>query len=311
MAAMPRSIKCVVVGDGAVGKTCMLVTYAEDRFPEEYLPTVFDNYAASLMVDGIPIQLELWDTAGQEEYDRVRPLSYPNTDIFLLVFSVASRASFVNIQTKWIPELLSQPLVDLSMSKVILVGCKTDLRTDQFAAASPEGSMVSPEEGQELARQIAATRYMECSAKTREGLKQVYDEAIRASLGLDASADIPPKGLGQKMSLTFGSIKGKIMDLSEDQVHDLADENVRKAKQPRLSVLKSGWMEKKGGLTAMLPDGTLHKERNLAKGGRRTWTRKFFVLLDNGVLLYYKEEAQTIASCNGHLQLGLGSEIQR
>ena len=71
----------------------MLVSYAEGRFPEEYLPTVFDNYAAELIVDGQPISRALWDTAGQEEYDRVRPLSYPNTDVFLAAFSVDSRCA--------------------------------------------------------------------------------------------------------------------------------------------------------------------------------------------------------------------------
>eukprot|EP01027_Heterolobosea_sp_BB2_P016336 GEZU01023273.1.p3 GENE.GEZU01023273.1~~GEZU01023273.1.p3 ORF type:complete len:103 (+),score=16.37 GEZU01023273.1:403-711(+) len=95
-----RHIKCVVVGDGAVGKTCLLWVYANNSFPDDYIPTVFENYSANVMVDGQTINLGLWDTAGQEEFDKLRPLSYPGTHVFLLCFSVVDRDSVANVRER-------------------------------------------------------------------------------------------------------------------------------------------------------------------------------------------------------------------
>ena len=82
-------------------------SYTTNKFPSEYVPTVFDNYAVTVMIGDDPYTLGLFDTAGQEDYDRLRPLSYPQTDVFLVCFSVTSPASFENVKEKWFPEVRS------------------------------------------------------------------------------------------------------------------------------------------------------------------------------------------------------------
>jgi GTPase SAR1 family protein len=190
-------------------------------------------------ISGKPINLGLWDTAGQEDYDRLRPLSYPQTDVFLLCFAVSSPSSFENIKNKWYPEIKHHaPGVPF-----ILVGTKTDHRKDPETVSALHRSrgstqsvsvvvcgsrmryayslcwchpsfllcwqrtcklgthstsvaagvqvrklqakrenMITAEQGQALAGELGAYKYLECSALTQEGLKTVFDEAIRCVL---------------------------------------------------------------------------------------------------------------------------------
>jgi len=176
-----QNLKCVALGDGAVGKTCALISYTTNAFLGSYAPTVFDNYQANVMVDGKIINMQLWDTAGQEDYDRLRPLSYPQTDCFIMFYSIISPDSFNNIKSKWNEEIEHYaPGVPK-----LLVATKSDCRFDNnlIAELSAQGKqMVTKESGDKLALELGCFEHLECSALTQEGLKQVFDAAIRAGL---------------------------------------------------------------------------------------------------------------------------------
>ncbi|KAG8214936.1 P-loop containing nucleoside triphosphate hydrolase protein [Butyriboletus roseoflavus] len=173
--------KLVIVGDGACGKTCLLIVFSKGTFPEVYVPTVFENYVADVEVDGKHVELALWDTAGQEDYDRLRPLSYPDSHVILICFAVDSPDSLDNVQEKWISEVMHF----CAGLPIILVGCKKDLRRDPRVIEELRKTSqrpVTPEEGMAVANKIGAKHYLECSARTGEGVREVFQYATRAAL---------------------------------------------------------------------------------------------------------------------------------
>ncbi|KAJ7361528.1 small GTPase Cdc42 [Mycena albidolilacea] len=183
MESILQTFKCVVVGDAAVGKTCLLLSYRTNRFPSQFVPNTCDNYAVRVMFKEDPYTFSLFDTpAGQEDHDRLRPLSYEQTDIFLVCFNVACPASFANAKEKWFPEVMHHcPGVPC-----LLVGLQIDLRDDPIVTEkldSQQQGVVTSEQGERLAREVGAHRYVECSALTRKGLKEVFDWALYEAAG--------------------------------------------------------------------------------------------------------------------------------
>lgn len=262
--------KIVIVGDGSSGKTCLLHVFFEDVYPNIYVPTVFDSFSTVIEVDGKTVKLALWDTAGQDDYDRLRPLSYPNSDVVIVCYSIDMPSSLINVTDKWVPEVrYFCPDVPL-----ILVGNKKDLRDEYVAggnlaateaagstttmttttttvtvesddagrpgerapliddddddgekdtcatgkdavssriarngvtsgsavtspsatgnanrptetvtaaAAQPREPMLSTDEGRTVANEIGAFAFMECSAKTRDGVQEVFRAAVKAT----------------------------------------------------------------------------------------------------------------------------------
>lgn len=144
------------------------------------MPTVFENYVANVEVDGRKVELALWDTAGQEDYDRLRPLSYPDSNVILICFAIDSPDSLDNVLEKWISEVLHF----CQRVPIILVGCKADLRNNPNTIEQlrqQQQQPVSTAEGQAVAQKIGA-QYLECSARTNEGVREVFEAATRASL---------------------------------------------------------------------------------------------------------------------------------
>jgi len=182
-----KQVKLVVVGDGAVGKTCLLLKYVDGRYEEAHIPTIFDNKAKRVTLDGQVITLTLWDTAGQEDYARLRPLSYPNTDVFLICFSMTSRVSLRNIQQKWIPELMqyhkSHPTeTGGKKPKFILVGNKQDLWSESTA-----DDKITEAEIHKFIKETESNDiqgFKMCSAKTGDNVDNVFNYCCRVGLGL-------------------------------------------------------------------------------------------------------------------------------
>lgn len=130
---------------------------------------------------GKHVELALWDTAGQEDYDRLRPLSYPDSHVILICYAIDSPDSLENITEKWAAEV-RHFCNDLP---VLLIGCKKDLREDQKTLeefARNNQSLVSFEEAQKVANKINSHSHIECSARTKENVTVVFEQATFAAL---------------------------------------------------------------------------------------------------------------------------------
>jgi len=172
------AIKLVVVGDGTVGKTSLLIRAARGEFlPTDGVPVVFDNYSTRMLGDSGNEDVMLWDTAGQEDYDRLRPLSYPGTDVFLVCYDVTNANSFDNVSAKWWPELTHH----CPGTPLILVGCKSD------KPSRPGTARMTSDQALGLRRSIGAAAFMECSALADVGVKEVFLAALRAAHSAAAS----------------------------------------------------------------------------------------------------------------------------
>ncbi|ORY67734.1 rho3 protein-like protein [Pseudomassariella vexata] len=182
--------KLVLVGDGACGKTSLLNVFTRGYFPTVYEPTVFENYVHDIFVDNVHIELSLWDTAGQEEFDRLRSLSYDNTDVVVLCFSVDSESSLENVKDKWVGEIQE----NCPTAKLVLVALKCDLRENTDEEDAPANGRekrppIDYDTGLRSAREIKAMRYLECSAMRNRGVNEAFTEAARVALTMKPAGE--------------------------------------------------------------------------------------------------------------------------
>eukprot|EP01095_Lingulamoeba_sp_RSL-Kostka_P005961 TRINITY_DN1821_c0_g1_i1.p1 TRINITY_DN1821_c0_g1~~TRINITY_DN1821_c0_g1_i1.p1 ORF type:complete len:225 (+),score=59.33 TRINITY_DN1821_c0_g1_i1:83-757(+) len=192
-----KKIKVVFVGGPGIGKTSLILRYIKETF-EEYIPTVCENFEKKVEYNDLVYNFEFWDTAGNEDYDRLRPLVYPCTDIFVFLvslvgdFSYNYSASVEAVKALWMPEV-SQAKTDAIF---ILVGTKSDLKLDpemQEKADNPEKypgfQFIGKEEGENLANEIGAVSFTECSSLTGEGVQDVLNAIVEAYVNNENSND--------------------------------------------------------------------------------------------------------------------------
>ncbi|XP_025898620.1 rho-related GTP-binding protein Rho6 [Nothoprocta perdicaria] len=199
-APAPARCKLVLVGDVQCGKTAMLQVLAKDCYPETYVPTVFENYTACLASEEQRVELSLWDTSGSPYYDNVRPLCYSDSDAVLLCFDISRPETLDSASKKWKTEILDY----CPATRVLLVGCKTDLRTDLstlMELSHQKQAPISYEQGCAAAKQLGAESYLECSAFTSEkSVHSIFRSAAALCLGRGGppAPRSPARGLAKR-----------------------------------------------------------------------------------------------------------------
>uniref|UniRef100_A0A1I7U6Z7 Rho family small GTPase n=1 Tax=Caenorhabditis tropicalis TaxID=1561998 RepID=A0A1I7U6Z7_9PELO len=180
---MENKLKLVVVGDTFTGKTSLLVAYTKKQFLDHYSTTVFDNWAVSVHIDQRNYAVSLFDTAGQGNYEKIRCLSYPHANVFLVCFSMTDRKTLESCRTIWIPEIRKYAGDNVP---IMLVGTKNDL-----VETSDLHNVVTEDYAKKVAHEIGCHKFFSCSALTHKGLKRVFDESFLAAVGVKFEEEKP------------------------------------------------------------------------------------------------------------------------
>ena len=164
----PREIKVVAVGDAP--KVPFLMVLDDKPFPDRYVPTILENYTREVTMNNVTYRINAWDTAGQYEFDKLRPLTYACANVILLVFDLSFKATFSNLREKWISEV-THYCKDV---KILVIGINLDLRQ----VGNP--NHVTDQEAEQFVQEFKFATYIPCSARTGEGIDKIWPAVITA-----------------------------------------------------------------------------------------------------------------------------------
>mmetsp|Transcript_9667 Transcript_9667/g.33261 ORF Transcript_9667/g.33261 Transcript_9667/m.33261 type:complete len:204 (+) Transcript_9667:147-758(+) len=153
--------KLVLIGDTGVGKSCLLLRFADDAFTESYISTIgVDFRFRTVKVDGKTVKLQIWDTAGQERFRTITSSYYRGAHGIIVVFDVTDQESFMNVK-QWLHEIDRYACQNV---KKLLVGNKCDLASKRA---------VPTEQAQEFADSLGI-QYLETSAKNSTNVEKAF-----------------------------------------------------------------------------------------------------------------------------------------
>lgn len=172
---MSQYPQLVVLGDGGVGKTSIILRYTRNQFSETYEPTLEDNYHASVMLDSGPFEMDIADTAGQDDYKSLRDRYMSTGDIFLIVYSVTEPRTLTTAK-----EMLNQiKVIKEDNFKFLLAGNKCDIPNRQ----------VTFDDGYAVAEEFGG-HFLETSAKKVINIDEAFKEIAHMLKKDDNSADV-------------------------------------------------------------------------------------------------------------------------
>jgi small GTP-binding protein len=192
--AMNNTMKMVIVGDGSIGKTCLLAAIKNpdaDVTSGEYNATVAENSVETWMYEGQEKDVDVWDTAGQEAFSMLRKMAYPSSNVVVVGFCMTDKDSLNNVlngDASWCKEITN--VID-GFDSWILVGTKCDLWENWKDDDEHKANCVTMEDCYKVAEELKAKDFFVTSAKTGVNVKELQSAILKVGLGNKRGKDHP------------------------------------------------------------------------------------------------------------------------